>query len=109
MNYKIYTNDVGPNGYSCYGSIESKSGHSALAKAARMVRRFAPVKVLAVPESRFDEAFVKGSGISPTGLRLRRGTFEAWGALLGDRVSFFGRPERCQNGIVIHGPHCNKE
>ncbi len=80
MKYKIFTNDVGPSGYSCLSVVEAKSDHAALVKAVEIARPYAPVKVLAVPVVRLDEAFVRGSNISPTGLRLRRGAFLQWGA-----------------------------
>lgn len=80
MKYKVFTNDVGPSRYSCLSAVEAKSDHSALLKAVEIARPYAPVKVLAVPVVRLDEAFVRGSDISPTGLRLRRGAFFRWGA-----------------------------
>jgi hypothetical protein len=82
MKYRVFTNDVGPNGYSCFRCIEAKSDHAALSKAADITRRFAPVKVLAVPITRLDEAFVEGSETAPSGLRLKRGAFGAWGTMI---------------------------
>lgn len=83
MQYIVFINDGGPSGYSCLFQIEAKSDRSALMRACDIARRFAPVKVLAIPRSRLDEAFVRGSEASPTGLtglRPRRGVFTTWGA-----------------------------
>jgi hypothetical protein len=51
--YRIFTNDVGPSQFSCLECcVAASSDSAALVKAMDMVKKFAPCKVLAIPENK---------------------------------------------------------
>lgn len=77
--YQVYTNDVGPNGYSQYTDVRAKSDSDAIRKARNMAPPFFPVRILAIPSDAVKDAFVAGSGTSPKGLCPRKGVFSKWG------------------------------
>lgn len=82
MKYHIFTNDVGSkrDGYSRFMIIEAKDHQAALLLGMREAARFAPVKVLAVPEN--ENVFRKDSKTSPGGLKPLVGMFEKYGVSL---------------------------
>ena len=80
--YHVFTNDVSPNGFSCYCHVEADSRISALDQAVERVKRFAPVTVLAIPEGEVSESFVEGSGRNPGGLRPVVGVFNKYGRVI---------------------------
>ena len=81
MRYRIFTNDVGPRrtGYSCLTSLAAASDVEALNRAEAMVRRCAPVKVLAIREDLVDVSFRRGPGASSGGLKPLAGVFKRSG------------------------------
>jgi hypothetical protein len=82
MTFKVYTNDVGSDGYSCFRHIRASSSAAALVKAAELVQGFRSVKVLAIPETESENAFEAASGTAPTGLRPKPGIFAKYGMLI---------------------------
>jgi len=77
LKYAVFTNDVGPNAYSRYSyDVEASKDEAALKMAADLVKRFAPVKVLALPHN---AKFLWPDG--QTG-KLKRGVAEKYGALV---------------------------
>lgn len=78
MKYRIFTNDVGPHGYSAFKEVEASSQKEADTKAVKLTMNLAldyrrkdpTLRVLVIPSDKIDESFTIGSGMSPTGLRL---------------------------------------
>lgn len=83
MLYRIFTNDVDQGrGYSCMMRFEAASDDKAIERATKAVKRWAPVKMLAIPDGRVDESFRKGSGTSLGGLKPLKGVFESYGKFI---------------------------
>lgn len=85
MIYHIFTNDVGPNGFSCFSHLRAATESEARQKAVESVKRFAPVKLLVIPARYADISFVEGSGTSRRGLVPLRGVFKRYGKKIGRR------------------------
>lgn len=73
MTYRVFTNDVGPNAYSALCDITASNQDQACQRAARRAQRFAPVKVLAMPENKRSD-WPNGQ----TG-RIKPGVFDDYG------------------------------
>lgn len=80
MKYRVFTNDVGPHGFSCLKVIDAPSDEAAMTKAARLAGRFAPVKVLAIPDTLV--ATLGRGGTDPGGMKFSPATFQKYGALV---------------------------
>lgn len=87
MRYRVFTNDVGPSGFSCYGFVNASSDGEAKEKAALEVIRFAPVKVVAIPAARADLGV--GYQDPKRGVRFSPEVFRKYGVTVkrGSRVS----------------------
>ena len=85
MTFHVFTNDVGPYGYSCFCHIKAETEEAARREAISKVRHFAPVRVLVIPERYVQISFVDGSGTSPSGLKIRPGLFTRYGSKIGKR------------------------
>ena len=79
MKYRVFTNDVGPSGFSCFGFVEANSDGEAKEKAAVAVIHFAPVKVVAIPDGRND---LYTGGTDPRGIRFSPEVFRKYGAIV---------------------------
>ncbi len=63
MKYRIFTNDVGPNKYSCLRVIEARSNDEAARKAA--LRIPFRCKMLVIPDNRRDLGPNGQTGVIP--------------------------------------------
>lgn len=77
--YRVFTNDCGPNRYSCLDVIEAKSQRNAVSIAARKVERFAPVKMVVMPDGLVSTLFV---GDEPEGGRFKSPAISRYGYVI---------------------------
>ena len=80
MTYRVFTNDVGPNGFSCLDVIEAPNDLAAIKQAARLAGRFAPVKVIAIPDTLVSSLMTGGT--DPGGMKVSPSTFQKYGSLV---------------------------
>jgi hypothetical protein len=75
QTYSIFTNDVGPDGYSCFAEFDAWDASKARRKAFKLTRGLSnidrPVKVVVIRKSVIDLVFDPSTARSFGGLKLR--------------------------------------